>query len=126
MGVSVDQVGTVGSGLFFVFIFGSGFVLGRSGKPFIGILLTAHKLIALAAAVLVLVTLYRVHHVAALEAAEWIAGAISGLFFLSTGITGGLLSVDKPMPAIVSRVHQIAPFLALISTAATLYLLFGS
>ena len=124
--MSVDQVGTVGTGVFFVFIFVSGFGLGRSGKPFNGFLLTAHKLIALAAAVLVLVMLYRVHHVAALEAAEWIAGAISGLFFLSTGITGGLLSVDKPMPAIVARVHQIAPFLALISTAATLYLLFGS
>jgi hypothetical protein len=123
VGVTADQVRIVGTGLFFLIVFVSGFWLGRSGKPFNGILLTIHKLIALAVAVLVLVTLYRANQVAVLGVAELIAGVISGLFFLGTGVTGGLLSVDKPMPAVVSRLHQIVPFLTLVSTTATLYFL---
>jgi hypothetical protein len=33
------------------------------------------------------------------------------------------LSIDKPMPAIVLRLHQVMPYLAVLSTAVTLYLL---
>ncbi len=36
--------------------------------------------------------------------------------------TGGLLSVDKAVPAIVHRLHQILPYLTAASVGITLYL----
>jgi len=37
--------------------------------------------------------------------------------------TGGLLSAAKNLPGTVLTVHQIAPYLAILASAATLYLL---
>lgn len=113
----------VGALVFFLFIFISGFWLSRSGKPYSGIILTIHKLISLAAIVLLGITIYRVNQAARLSAIEPLAAVVTGLFFLGTMITGGLLSTDKAMPAIVLRLHQITPYLTVLSTAATLYLL---
>lgn len=111
--------------LLFLGIFVSGFWLSRLGKPFNTILLTVHKLASLAAVVLLAFMVYRVTWDAALGAIDWIAVAVTGLFFLGTMATGGLLSVDKPMPAVVLTLHRIAPFLTVLSTTATLYLLLG-
>ena len=121
--MSIDQTRIVGTGLFYLFIFISGFWLSRSGKPYNGIVLTIHKLISLAAVVFLAITIHRINQVAQLSAIELTAGVVTGLFFLGTIITGGLLSVDKPMPVVVLRMHQITPFLTVLSTAATLYLL---
>ena len=121
--MSATQLRIVGAGLFFLFIFLSGFWLSRSGKPLNGIILTIHKLISLAAAVFLVITIYQINQVATLSAIELTAGVVTGLFFLGTGIPGGLLSTDKPMPAAILMMHQITPFLTALSTAATLYLL---
>ena len=62
---------------------------------------------------------------AALSAMELVAGVVTGLFFLGLMATGGLLSVDKQMPAIVLKLHQIAPYLTVAAAVVTLYLLQG-
>jgi hypothetical protein len=121
--MSADQLRFVGAGLFFVVIFASGYWLSRSGKPYNVIVLTVHKLISLAAVVFLVITLIQSNRVSALSAIELIAGVITSLFFLSLIATGGLLSSDKQMPVIVLRLHQIAPYLTVLSTAVTLYLL---
>ena len=121
MGTIQSSVG--GAGLFFVFIFLSGVWLSRSGKPLNGIILTIHKLISLAAIVFLVITIYQVNQAADLSALGLIAGVVTGLFFIGTIITGGLLSTGKPMPAAILAAHQAAPFLTVLSTAATLYLL---
>jgi hypothetical protein len=36
-----------------------------------------------------------------------------------------LLSIAKPMPAVVSTMHKLLPYLTVLSTAVTLYLLLG-
>jgi hypothetical protein len=54
-----------------------------------------------------------------------VASAVTVFVFLSTGVSGGVLSTDKPKPAALLRVHQIAQLLTVISTALTLYLLIG-
>ena len=119
------QSSVVGAGLFFLFIFLSGIWLSRSGKPLNGIVLTIHKLISLAAVVFLAITIYQVNQAADLSALGLIAGAVTGLFFLGAIITGGLLSTGKPMPAAILAAHQAAPFLAVLSTAVTLYLVLG-
>lgn len=121
--MNADQLRVVGAGLFFVAIFASGYWLSRSGKPYSVIILTAHKLISLAAVVFLVIAMIQSNQVAALGAIELVAGMVTGLFFLSLIATGGLLSSDKQMPVIVSRLHRVAPYLTVISTAVTLYLL---
>jgi len=62
---------------------------------------------------------------AALSTIELIAGVVAGLSSLSLIATGGLLSSGKEMPAVVLKLHQIAPYLTMLFTVATLYLLRG-
>ncbi|MFL7793024.1 MAG: hypothetical protein AB8I69_12845 [Anaerolineae bacterium] len=119
----MDAISIIVAGLVFVVIFASGYWLSRAGKPYSVIVLTVHKLISLAAVVLLVIVMIQANQVAALSALELIAGVITGLFLLGLMATGGLLSVDKQMPAIVLKLHQIAPYLTLVAAAATLYLL---
>ncbi len=56
--------------------------------------------------------------------AEWIAAIAAGAFFLLAIVSGGWLSAVKSMPAWVRALHLVISFLALISTAAFLYLLY--
>lgn len=121
--MSTSQLQIVGAGLCYLFIFLSGFRLSRSGKPYNGIIFNIHKLIALAVVVLFAVTLYQTNRAAALGVGELISGVVTGLFLLGLFVTGGLLSIDKPMPAIVLKLHHITPYLAVFSTAITVYFL---
>jgi hypothetical protein len=114
-----------GAVLLFLLIFASGYWLSRSGKPYSVIVLTIHKLIALAAFVFLVIILIQSHRVTPLSGTEMVAGTISGLFFLGLIISGGLLSSDAEIPALVSKLHEIAPYLTVLSGAATLYLLHG-
>ncbi len=115
----------VEAGLFFVLILLTGYWLSRGGKPYSSLALNIHKLIALAAAVLVVWALVRQNRVTALSAGQWIAGVVTGLLFLGTGVTGGLVSLENEMPAFVMRIHQIAPYLTVLSTAVTGTLFLG-
>lgn len=118
-----DQIRIAGTRLLFLSIFVSGIRLSRSGRSLNGFILTIHKLISLAAAAFLVITIYQVNQAAALNAIELTAGVVTGLAFLGAVISGGLLSTGKPMPATILRMHQITPFLTVVSTAATLYLL---
>lgn len=121
--MSADVWKAVGVGLAFAVVLAAGLWLSRTVKPYNTALLNVHKLVGLATAVFVLWTLIQRNRVAPLGVGEWIAGVLTGVFFLATGITGGLVSVEKPMPAFVERIHRFAPYLTALSTGGTLYLL---
>jgi hypothetical protein len=121
--MNTNLLRVVGAALFYLVIFVSGFWLTRSGKPYNQIVFNVHKLIALAAVVLFVITLFRINRVTALNAIEVIASVVTGLIVLGLFVTGALLSIDHPMPAIVTKLHHIMPYLAALATAATLYLL---
>ena len=123
--MSATQLRIVSTGLFFLFIFLSGYWLSHSGKPLNVIILTIHKSIGLAAGVFLVLTVYRIHQVAPLSPIEITAIVVTVLFFAGNVATGGLLSTDKPTPAAILKMHQITPFLTVLSTAVTLYLLLG-
>jgi hypothetical protein len=93
------------------------------GKPYSTFPFTIHKLAGLVAGVLLAVIVYQTHKVAPLGAAQIAAIAVTVLCFAGTVVAGGLLSIDKEMPAIVQRLHQVIPVLTVASTAGTLYLL---
>jgi hypothetical protein len=123
--MSTSHLWIVGAVCFYLLVFVSGFWLTRSGKPYNQAILTLHKLVALAGAILLGVLLYQASRVAPLTAAELAGGIVTGLFILGLFVTGALLSIDKSMPAIVARLHHITPYLAVLATAVALYLLLG-
>ncbi len=111
------------TGAFFIFILASGFWLHRLGRPVNSIVLTIHKLASIGAVVYLAVNVYRIHQVTPLTTPEIVACVVATLLFLVMVATGGLLSVEKEMPAFVHTVHQFTPYLVILSTSAALYLL---
>jgi hypothetical protein len=124
MSTSVSRIIVVG--LLFLFTFVFGIWLSTSGKPHNSVLFNIHKLIALGVVIVTAVTVY--HLRANIEIRVLVLGtiAITGLLFLALFVSGALLSIGKPDHAAILTIHRVAPLLALIFTALTLYLLVGS
>ena len=116
----------IGTGSFFRAIFLSGFWLRRSGKPYSSLYLNIHKLIALAAVVFLVMTVTRLNQVARLNTLELTVCLIAALLFLLTIISGGLASIPKDLPAAISNLHHLLPWVTILSTVVTLYLLHRS
>lgn len=103
-------------------VFVLGFVLQRRGRPRHVLLLTAHKLIAVAALVLMAITVIRAHRAAPLDAVALVAAIATAVFFVVAIISGGLVSTDKPAPAVARALHWVAPFVTVAGAVATLLL----
>jgi len=123
--MSNTQLRVLGTGLLYLVIFLSGVRLTRSGKPYNAVILTIHKLISVVAAVYLATVVFQIGEVAGVGMIGWIAVAVTGVPYLITIITGGLVSTDKPMPPVVLTVHRIMPFLTLLCTALTTFFLLG-
>jgi hypothetical protein len=121
--MNIFELRFVNAGLFFLLIFASGFWLSHSGKPYGAVLFNLHKLIGLAVFVFLAVSTYRINRGTPLSGLELTACIISAIFFIAAIISGGLASIDKSWPAIVPLVHKLLPYLTLLSTTISLYLL---
>lgn len=86
-------------------------------------LLTIHKLISLLAVVFIAVTVYQVNREVRIGAAELSASVVTGLLFLMTIISGGLLSTGKPVEAAVLTGHKVTSLLTVLSTVVTMVFL---
>jgi len=104
-------------------IFGFGFLLSRSGKPYPALLFNLHKLIAVGALGYWGFVLYRTHQNDALRPAQVLTLAGIALAVLVVIASGGLVSVEKEFPPIFRKLHHLAPYLVVFTTAAGLYLL---
>ena len=112
-----------GAVLFFICIFLSGFWLSHLGKPYRGLLFNLHKLIALAAVVFLVLIVHRINQVTKLSPVEFTVSLTTGLLFLAAIISGGLVSLDRPTPLALLTLHHLLPYLVVLTTAVTLYLL---
>lgn len=121
--MTTGQLRFGGAALFYLIVLLSGFWLSRSGKPFGGVIFNIHKLVSLAGVALFVFTMYRTDGVAELSAVGLVAGLVTSVSLLALIATGGLLSTGKRMPALIQKLHHTIPYLALVSTAVTLYLL---
>lgn len=121
--MSPAQTKVVISCSFFLFIFLFGYWLNRKGKPYNTFLITMHKLIALGAAVYLVVMLVKLGNVSPFTPLQISAAVLTAVCFAGTAATGVLLSFEKEWPDLVHVLHQVTPYLTLISTAAMLYLL---
>lgn len=111
------------SGAFFLFIFLTGFSLRRAGQPYPALLVTIHKFLSLGLVALLIVTLSRADWLKGTGELALAAAIISGLLLLAAIISGGLRSINRPMPLAVRVLHWVTPFLAVVTTAALFYLL---
>jgi hypothetical protein len=121
--MSNTQARLVGVALLFVLIALSGIWLSRFEKPYPSLLFTIHKLAGLGLGALLGLIVYQTHQVSPLGAVEIGAIAVTVLFFVGTVAAGGMLSIERPMPALVQTLHQVIPALAVLSSGGTLYLL---
>jgi hypothetical protein len=120
--MNITHLRVVGAIIFFVLIFVSGFWLRSAGKPYNSALLNVHKLIALAAAVLFVITVFQINKASGLSGIELAATIVTGILLLGAIISGGLSSIST-MPIVVVKIHQITLSLATVFTAITLYIL---
>jgi hypothetical protein len=115
------------AGLLLLFTLASGVWLSHAGKPLNMVIFTIHKLIALASVIIIVVNIYHLYRAVDIRTPIALAViAFTGLLFIALFITGALLSRGNPLPEAVVRIHQVAPLLALIFSAVTMYLLVGS
>ena len=110
--------------LLFLFTLISGVWLTHSGKPYNGVAFNIHKLIALAAVIVIGISINNLYKAMDPKAfGVLFIIAIAGLLFLALFITGALLSIGKPASEAILRAHQVAPLLALGASTASIYLL---
>jgi hypothetical protein len=111
------------TGLAFLFIFLTGFWLRSTGKPYSLFKITVHKMFGLGVGVYLAMTVFWRYAAVPLTHNENAAVVVTVLFFVVNVATGSLLSSDKVMPGIVLLVNKIFPYITLISTGVTMYLL---
>ena len=110
------------AGMLFLVIFFTGYWLHRSGRPINTILLNLHKLIGVATAAFLFVTVNRLHQAEPLAPTVLAISLAAGLFFIATIITGGLVSLKKPPPVAIAFLHHLLPYLSALSSGAALFL----
>lgn len=101
----------------------SGFWLSHTGRPLNGLLVTLHKLIALASVVTSGIQLARLMKIAS-PGLGTVFLVIAAVNVLALFATGALLSQVKPAAKIVLRIHQIAPVLLVVSLVVSIVLFF--
>ena len=120
--------------LFFVFVFLFGYILSRTGKPYNSLIFNFHKLIGLAMGVFLIFTVYQIHQTGHFGPIQILSLVITVGIFVILVAAGGLLSIEaggdlksiSPAAlAVISGVHKVLPYVAVLTTAGTLYLLFS-
>ena len=113
-------------GLLFLLTLISGLLLRRMGRPHNVLISTVHKLVALGALVLLILTAFQVNRAAGLGGLQMAVVAAAVLFFVGAIAGGGwLMIVEGPAPPIARQLHQILPVLTVLSSAGSLALLLG-
>jgi hypothetical protein len=113
----------IGVAISFIIVLVSGIWLTRAGRPYSGLLLNLHKLISLAGVVLLALVYCQASRAASLTPTEIAVAVATGVLLLASIVTGGLVSIDRPLAKAVLVAHRVLPFIALLGCGATVYLL---
>jgi hypothetical protein len=106
--------------LCFLVILISGYRLHKNGKPYGTLLQTIHKLIALGLVVYLIIVLRLMRPFSPLALAAMILAAV---LFVLLFASGGWISAAKEAPGAVKVVHKVLPYLVILATGASLFLL---
>ena len=121
MGIELKIIIT---GILMLLMLTSGILLSRLGRPLNSLVFTLHKLITVAAIILSALTIYHLQKNIELTNIHIAIFCFIGLVFLSSLISGALLSFEKPViNRIYIVIHKISTVFVLISTTLTICLL---
>jgi len=101
-----------------------GFWLGRSGKPYNGVLFNIHKLIALGAVILITMQIYNALKIMEINTLIVIMIVIAAICAIALFASGAFMSIGNHNYQIMKFIHNVAPILLVIAMAFTIYLLF--
>lgn len=111
------------TGVLCLFTLASGVWLTLSGRPYSTAIFNIHKLIALGAVIVTVITLNHLRMGAGIGMPAIGAMILAGLLIVSLFVSGALLSIGKPDHVVILVVHRAAPLLAVFATAMAVYLL---
>lgn len=112
-------------GILFLAALASGVWLSHSGKPLNPVILTIHKLIALAAVIVSSLVIYNLIKNAEFQFFIVASIVVIGLGVLALFVTGALMSSDKPVNEILLTIHKVAPFLSAVAMVVTIFVRTG-
>jgi hypothetical protein len=112
-------------GIAFLLTLAFGVWLSHSGKPYNGILFNIHKLIALGAAILTAVQLFKVLQDTGIQVVPILLVVIAVVCVVALFATGALMSMEKMNYRVTLTIHRLAPLVAAIAMVVTVYLLAG-
>ena len=110
-------------GVLFTLTLVFGFWLSRSGKPYNGLIFNIHKLIALAAVIVVAIQALNALKVGEAQPLLIVLLVVIGLSAVALFVTGALMSANRATGLASLTIHRIAPLLAVIAAIGMLYLL---
>jgi hypothetical protein len=109
--------------LIFVLTLASGVWLSNTGKPYNNAIFTIHKLIALGAVVLAAIQMVKGFKAAELTALLILLAVAAILAVIALFATGALMSLDREPYKVWLTIHQIAPAVMALASAAIISLL---
>ncbi|RPI34102.1 MAG: hypothetical protein EHM70_03950 [Chloroflexota bacterium] len=112
-------------GIIFLLTLASGIWLSNSGKPLNTGLFNLHKLIALGAVIITAMQVQKAYSGAGSQGLIVALVFLLGLCVVALFLTGAFMSLGKLSYDMLLNIHKIAPILAAIALAATVYLLAG-
>ncbi|MBN1305756.1 MAG: hypothetical protein JXA13_15065 [Anaerolineales bacterium] len=130
--MSISQPNLIGTVIFFLLIYISGFLLSQLEKPYNTSVFTFHKLVGLVFAAFLIWIIRKQHLDSPLTQPEITAIVITALVFIMLTAAGGLLSIEaagklenasQVLKNFISLAHKLLPYLATASTIITLYVL---
>lgn len=107
----------------FILIFFSGYWLRSTGHPYNGVLLNFHKLLGLALVIFLYFTVRRFAGTGGLPSGVVLFSIAGAVLFVLAIISGGLVSTGKSFPAVMEWGHKFTPYLVVLVTIVTFYLL---
>ena len=100
-----------------------GIWVAKLGRPLNTAVFTVHKLAALAAIVFTVIVFQGMIKNSGIRFIAFCLAALAGAALLALFVTGAFLSFEKPHPEFLLQIHRLAPWLALVSAGAAVYLL---
>lgn len=100
-----------------------GFWLSRRGKPYHGLLFNVHKLIALATVILVVMAISQVFKVMDVGTLIVLLLVLAALSVIALFVSGALMSAGKAEYHAMKLIHNISPFILVLTMGYAVYLL---
>jgi len=105
----------------------SGVLVTKAGRPLNAALFNLHKMIAVVAIVLIIMSAVQLYKAGETKAVMELGLIILvGILFTALVATGGMLSFEREWPSVVLKIHQVFPLLSLGISALSVFLLIRS